>query len=176
MGLGQNIASQSNNGSTPVFTIADTSVVWLAANAREMDAPLIHIGDAVEVHVLAFPDKVFNAHVTFVAAAIDPTTHRLPLHAEITNPDGLLKPEMFATFRIITGQSSHAAGVPEQAIVYDPEGAHVWLVGADKTLSIRPVKVGRSDAGLVEILDGLKPGDKVVTSGSIFIDRAAEPG
>ena len=176
VGIGQNIVSQSNNGSTPVFTIADTSVVWLDANAREVDAPLIHIGDAVEVHVLAFPDKVFNAQVTFVSASIDTTTHRLPIHAEITNPDGLLKPEMFATFRIITGQSTQAAAVPEQAIVYDPDGAHVWLVGPDKTLSIRQVKVGRSDSGLVEILDGLKPGDKVVTSGSLFIDRAAEAG
>ena len=174
VGLGQNIVSQSNNGSTPVFTIGDTSRVWLVANAREVDAPLIHLGDAVQVSVLAFPGKTFSAKVTYVAASIDPTTHRLPLHAEVDNKDGLLKPEMFANFRIITGQASQAPAVPEQAIVYDPDGAHVWLAGADKTLRIRKVTLGPGQDGLVEVLDGLKSGDKVVTEGSVFIDRAAE--
>ena len=174
VGLGQNIVSQSNNGSTPVFTIADTSRVWLVANAHEVDAPSIHIGDAVQVGVLAFPGKTFSAKVTYVAASIDPTTHRLPLHAEVDNKDGLLKPEMFATFRIITGQASQAPAVPAQAIVYDPDGAHVWLAGADKTLRIRKVTLGPSQDGLVKVLDGLKPGDQVVTEGSVFIDRAAE--
>jgi cobalt-zinc-cadmium efflux system membrane fusion protein len=176
VGLGQNIATQANGGSTPVFTIADTSRVWLMANAREMDAPQIHLGDAVEVHVLAFPGRVFNAKIAYVAASIDATTHRLPIHAEIANTDDVLKPEMFATFRIITGRANDAPAVPQQAIVYDDDGTHVWLAGPDKTLSIRKVKTGRDDAGMVEVLDGLKPGDTVVTSGSLFIDRAAEAG
>ena len=174
VGLGQNIVSQGNGGSNPLFTIGDTSRVWLLANAREVDAPEIHLGDDVEVRALAFPGRVFKAKVTFVGASIDPNTHRLPLHAEIANPDGLLKPEMFATFRIITGESSVAPAVPEAAIVYDPDGAHVWLAGADKTLRIRKVTLGRNDSGLVEVLDGLQAGDKVVTAGSVFIDRAAE--
>lgn len=176
VGVGQNIATQAGNGTTPIFTIGDTSRVWLVANAREVDAPLIHIGDKVEVRVLAFPDKTFNAQITYVAASIDPVTHRLPIHAEVGNPEGLLKPEMFATFRIITGQATESAGVPEQAIVFDPDGAHVWVAGADKTLVIRPVKLGRNNGGLVEVLDGLKPGDNVVVSGAVFIDRAAEAG
>lgn len=174
VGVGQNIASQVNNGSAALFTIGDTSRVWLVANAREVDAPLIHIGDRVEVSVLAFADKVFSARITYVASSIDPTTHRLPIHAEVANPDGLLKPEMFAAFRIITGQASQSPAIPVQAVVYDAEGAHVWLAGADRTLSVRAVRLGRTDAGLVEVLDGLKPGDTVVTSGSLFIDRAAE--
>lgn len=174
VGLGQNIATQANGGQTPVFTIGDTSRLWMVANAREMDAPLIHVGDAVEVSVLAFPGRVFSARITYVAAGIDPTTHRLGIHAEIANPDGLLKPEMFATFRITTGQASQSPAVPEQAIVYDADGAHVWLAGPDRTLLVRQVHLGRTDGGQVEVLDGLKAGDTVVTSGSLFIDRAAE--
>ena len=174
VGLGQNIISQGSGGSTPVFTIGDTSRVWLLANAREVDAPEIHIGDEVEVRVLAYPDRVFKARITYVSASIDPITHRLPIHAEIANPDGILKPEMFASFRIITGEASQAPSVPEQAIVYDPDGAHVWLVGPDKTLLVRKVKLGRQDGGQLEVLEGLKAGDTVVTTGSVFIDRAAE--
>ena len=175
VGVGQNIASQTNNGAGTLFTIGDTSRVWLVANVHEVNAPLIHLGDVVEVSVLAFPDRVFKARVTYVAAGIDPVTRRLQIHAEIANPDGALRPEMFATFRIITGQAVSAPAVPEQAIVFDPDGTHVWLARPDHTLSIRKVRLGRTEAGVVEVLDGLRPGDSVVTSGSLFIDRAAEP-
>ncbi len=174
-GIGQNIVTQLNGGSTPVFTIGNSSRVWLVANVREVDAPLVHLGDMVEVSVLAFPSHVFTARVTYVAASIDPNTHRLPIHAEIENADGALKPEMFATFRIITGQADRQPAVPEEALVYDADNPHVWLVGPDKTLSIRKVKLGHNDGRLVEVLDGLKAGDTVVTSGSLFIDRAAQP-
>ena len=150
--------------------------MWLAALVREVDAPQIHLGDAVSVYVLAIPGRVFTARVTFVATSIDPVTHRLPIHAEIDNPDGVLKPEMFATFRITTGQAVDAPAMPEQAAVYDADGTHVWLVGPDHTLSIRKVTLGRSNGTTVEVLDGLKAGDTVVTSGSLFIDRAAEAG
>ncbi len=177
VGVGQNIVgSVASTGATAVFTIGDTSRVWLVAYAREVDAPQIHLGDAADVQVLAFPDQVFKARITYVAASIDPVTHRLPIHAEVANPDGLLKPEMFATFRIVTGDASKAPAIPAQAIVYDSEGAHVWLAGPDKTLSVRQVKLGRNDSGLIEVLEGLKPGDSVVTSGAVFIDRAAEAG
>jgi cobalt-zinc-cadmium efflux system membrane fusion protein len=174
VGLGQNIVNQASGGTTPAFTIGNLSRVWLVANAREADAPQIHLGDAVEVHVLAFPDRVFKARITYVAAMIDPSIHRLPIRAEIENPDGALKPEMIATFKIITGQAREVPAVPAAAIVYDVDGSHVWLVGPDKTLSIRQVRLGRNDNGLFEVLDGLKAGDAVVTAGSVFIDRAAE--
>ncbi len=174
VGLGENIVTQAGNGVTPIFAIGDTSRVWLVANVHEVDAPLIHLGDAVEVYVLALPGRVFKARVTYVASSIDPNSRRLQIHAEIANPDGVLRPEMFANFRITTGQAVEAPGVPEQAIVFDPDGLHVWLVGPDHTLSIRKIRVGREEAGIVEVLDGLKTGDSVVTSGSLFIDRAAE--
>ena len=107
--------------------IGDLSKVWLVANAREDDAPRLHVGDPVEVRVAAFPGKVFKARLTFVASSIDANTHRLPVRAEVENPDGALKPEMFARFRIITGADVTAPAVPEQAIVYEGEDTHVWL-------------------------------------------------
>jgi cobalt-zinc-cadmium efflux system membrane fusion protein len=174
VGLGQNIVSQSAGGSTPVFSIGDLSKVWLIANAREVDGPLIHVGDPVEVRVLAFPDRVFKAKITFVAPSIDATTHRLPVRAEVENPDGVLKPEMFAGFRIVTSGETMSPGVPESAITYEGETARVWVGDpARKTVAIRQVKIGRIDDGFVQILDGLKPGESVVTAGAVFIDRIA---
>ncbi len=174
VGLGQNIVSQSAGGSTPVFSIGDLSKVWLIANAREVDGPLIHVGDPVDVRVLAFPDRVFKAKITFVAPSIDATTHRLPVRAEVDNADGFLKPEMFASFRIVTSGETMSPGVPETAITYEGETARVWVGDpAKKTVAIRQVKIGRMDDGFVQILDGLKPGESVVTAGAVFIDRIA---
>jgi cobalt-zinc-cadmium efflux system membrane fusion protein len=173
IGLGQNIVSASSGASTPAYIIGDLSKVWLVANAREDDAPRLHIGDPVEVHVAAYPDRVFKAKLTYVGASIDATTHRLPVRAEVENPDGALKPEMFARFRIITGADVSSPAVPENAIVYEGEDTHVWLANDKaKTLAIRQFKAGRISNGMVEVLDGLKPGDLIVTSGAVFIDRA----
>jgi membrane fusion protein, heavy metal efflux system len=172
LGPGQYL--QSGSG-TPVYTIADPSNVWLLANVRETDAGLVHLGQAVEVHVLAYPKRPFKARVTYVAAELDPITHRLPVRAEIDNRDGALKPEMFATFRILTGDAAEAPAVPEGAVVYEGNAAHVWVAAGEGLLAYRAIRTGRSNDGLVEVLDGLKPGERVVTKGGLFIDQVAVP-
>lgn len=157
---------------TAVFTIADVSSVWLLANVRETDSGRVHLGQAVEVRVPAYPNRVFRARVSYVAALIDPVTHRLPVRAEIDNRDGALKPEMFADFRILTGDATQSPAVPQAAVVYEGDAAHVWVTDGG-LLSLRAIRTGRSDAGLVEVLDGLKPGEQIVTKGGLFIDQAA---
>ena len=160
---------------TPQFTIADPSSVWLLANVREADAGSVHLGQAVEVHVLAYPQRAFHARVTYVAALLDPVTHRLPVRAEIDNHDAALKPEMFASFRIVTSDASRAPAVPEAAIIYEGETAHVWVLSTDGLLAYRAIHAGRTNGGLVEVLDGLKAGERIVTKGGLFIDQAAVP-
>jgi cobalt-zinc-cadmium efflux system membrane fusion protein len=160
---------------TPVFTIADPSSVWLLANVREADAGQVHLGQTVEVRVLAYPKRTFKARVTYVAALVDPNTHRIPVRAELPNADGALKPEMFANFRILTSDTSDAPGVPEAAVVYEGNAAHVWVLSGDGLLAYRAIHTGRSNDGMVEVLDGLKPGEQVVTKGGLFIDQVAVP-
>ncbi|MBV8585549.1 MAG: efflux RND transporter periplasmic adaptor subunit, partial [Verrucomicrobia bacterium] len=172
VGLGQYINSAANGGSTPVFSINDLTKVWLLANVREVDAPSMKLGADVQVLVLAFPERVFRAKLVYVAAAIDPTTHRLPVRAEVDNPDSALKPEMFASFTIITGASVEMPAVPESAVIYEGSSAHVWIALPDHNLELREIKAGRTRDGMVEVLSGLKDANSVVTSGSLFIDRA----
>jgi cobalt-zinc-cadmium efflux system membrane fusion protein len=159
--------------STPVFTIADMSSVWVVGNVREADAGHVHRGQAVEVGVLAYPDRTFTASVVYVAPIIDPNTHRLAVRAVIDNGDGALKPEMFASFRILTGEGAQSPAVPASAVVYEGDSAHVWVLQSADTIVIRPIRAGRSNDGYVEVLDGLKSGERVITKGSLFIDRAA---
>ena len=170
IGLGQFIQSGS---STPVYTIGNLSTVWFIANVRETDAPLIHVGDPVELRVLALPGRVFHAKISYVGASIDPVTHRLPVHADVENPDGVLKPQMFANISIVTGTGAEAPAVPQSAIIYEGDQARVWVETRGGALGLRQIRVGRTDGDLVEVLSGLSGGERVVVSGAIFIDRAA---
>jgi cobalt-zinc-cadmium efflux system membrane fusion protein len=173
VGPGQYLQAGS---STPVFTIGDLSTVWLVAEVHETDAPFIERGQTVEVRVLALPGKVFKARLTAVGAEVDSVTHRLPVRATLANPDGKLKPQMFASFSIVTSDESQAPAIADEAVVREGDQARVWVVGQNNTLTLRPIHTGRTNGGMVEVLDGLKAGERVVTRGSLFIDRAARPG
>lgn len=171
VGVGQYI---QNGATDPVFTVGNLNTVWLVANVRESDAPKMKIGAAVEVSVLAYPNRVFNAKLSYVAPALDPTTRRLPVRAEIANPGRELLPEMFASFRIISGESRLMPAVPQDAVIYEGAQARVWVARpADKAVVTRPIKVGATTNGLVEVRSGLNVGETVVASGTLFIDRAA---
>jgi membrane fusion protein, heavy metal efflux system len=173
IGVGQYINSEAAGATNPVYTISDLSTVYLVANVREVDAPLMRVGLPLEVHVLAYPSRVFKGKVSYVAPSIDPNTHRMPVRADVENPDGALKPGMFANFSIITGEASSAPAVPQSAVVYEGERARVWVAGEGDTLALREIRTGRISEGTVEVLAGLSAGEKVVTSGTVFIDRAA---
>jgi cobalt-zinc-cadmium efflux system membrane fusion protein len=172
--VGQYINSAANGAASPVYAVGNLSAVWLVANVREVDAPAMHVGQPVEVKVLAYPDRIFKAHLTYVGAVVDDATRRVTVRAEVGNADGALKPEMFASFRIITSDDSLAPGVPEMAVVYEGDTAHVWVARDDGRIVLRPIRAGRTVDGMVEVLDGLKSGEKIVTSGTLFIDRAAD--
>jgi cobalt-zinc-cadmium efflux system membrane fusion protein len=171
VGLGQYINA---GASDPVFTVGNLETIWLVANVRESDAPKMKLGAQAEVMVLAYPGRVFNAKLSYVAPALDPTTRRLPVRAEIQNPGRELLPEMFASFRIVAGPTQLMPAVPQEAVVYEGAQARVWVARpADKTVVSRLIDVGVTTNGLVEVRKGLNVGETVVASGTLFIDRAA---
>ena len=173
VGVGQYIQSASGGATVPVYTIGNLSTVYMIANVREEDAPLMHVGLPVEVHVLALPERVFKAKLSWVAPAMDANTHRLLVRAEISNSDGALKPMMFANFSIVTSGEIKAIGVPQSAVVYEGSEAHVFVANSDGTLAIRPVRIGRINGNFIEITSGLSAAEKIVTRGTLFIDRAS---
>jgi cobalt-zinc-cadmium efflux system membrane fusion protein len=170
VGPGQYVGS---GASDPVFIIGDLATVWLVAFVRETDAPLVHVGQPLAFTVLAYPDRVFPATISYEAAMLDPTSRRLLVRATIDNSAGLLKPEMFASVKIMTGESDTEIAVPRDAIIFEGDAARVWVVRDDKGIELRPIKVGLTNGNLVEVLGGLAPSDRVVTRGSLFIDRVA---
>ena len=160
----------------PLFTIADLSTMWLLANVYETDIPLIRLGQPLEVRVLAYPKEVFRARVSYIGAAADPTTHRVPVRAEVANEGQKLKPEMFASFVIVTGEETRLLTVPTTAIVRDGETASVWVAVGPNRFTRRPVEVGSEQDGAVQILSGLKPGERVASAGALFLSNAKRGG
>ncbi|HEX9210391.1 MAG TPA: efflux RND transporter periplasmic adaptor subunit [Bradyrhizobium sp.] len=170
IGPGQYVSA---GASDPVFVIGDLSTVWLIAFVRESDAASVSIGQDISVNVMALPGRPLTAKINYVATAIDPNTRRLLVRATIDNKDGLLKPEMFANVTIYSAGDRAAPAVPKQALIYEADQVRVWVAREDKSVELRQIKIGLINGSLVEVTSNLKPGEQIVTKGSLFIDRAA---
>jgi cobalt-zinc-cadmium efflux system membrane fusion protein len=171
IGPGQYVNS---GASDPVFVIGDLSTVWLTAFVRETDASKVSVGQDIAFNVLALPGRPLTARIDYVSAAIDPATRRLLVRATIDNKDGRLKPELFANVTIYSaGDHPAAIGVPKQALIYESDQVRVWVAHEDKSIELRQIKPGLTNGDLVEVEGNLKPGEQIVTKGSLFIDRAA---
>jgi cobalt-zinc-cadmium efflux system membrane fusion protein len=137
---------------------------------------MVHVGQQIYFTVLAYPDRAFPATISYVAAALDPSMRRLLVRATVNNAEGMLKPEMFASVKILTGEGDKAVAVPREAIIYEGDTARVWVVREkddEKAIELRRIKVGLTNGNMVEVLKGLASGDRVVTKGTLFIDRVA---
>jgi membrane fusion protein, heavy metal efflux system len=175
VGPGQyiNTSSQNASASDPTFIIGDLSTVWLVAYVRESEAPNVHVGQAVHFTVLAYPSRVFPANISYVATSLDTGTRRLLVRATIDNSQHLLRPEMFASVTILTGEGDSSLAVPREAIIYEGNVAHVWVARDDKSVERRDIKTGLSNGQMIQVIEGLRRGESVVSKGSLFVDRAA---
>jgi cobalt-zinc-cadmium efflux system membrane fusion protein len=160
----------------PLFTIADISTMWLFANVYETDIALIQVGQSAEVQVMAYPNQIFRARITYIAAAADPATHRIAVRAEVANPDGKLRPEMFASFRILTSGAVQTPAVPTTAIVREGEASKVWVAVAPNEFAHRDVALGRERDGWTEVISGVQAGEQVVTEGGVFLSNIGQGG
>ena len=175
VGPGQYVNTTSNSAAAndATFVIGDLSTVWLVGYVRESEAQNVKVGQALQFTVLAFPKRVFTANIAYVATSFDPGTRRLLVRATINNTEGVLRPEMFASVTILTGEGDTSLAVPRDAIIFDGKDARVWVALDDHGLEPRKIKTGLSNGQMIQVLDGLRLGEKVVTKGSLFVDRAA---
>lgn len=158
----------------PLFTIADLSTVWLLADVYEADVPLIKVGQRIEVHVAAYANETFTARIAYISPSVDPATHRVGLRSIVENRGRRLKPEMFASFRVVTNTETQSLAVPTTAIVREGDKTSVWVVQGRNHFARRDVKTGIQQGAYVQIVSGLQLGEKVVSEGSIFVDNAAK--
>lgn len=167
---------QPGNPPAP-YSVADITRVWMNASVTESDMPQVHKGQKIEVSILAFPGRVFDGEISTVGATVDPQLHRGMVRAEIDDPKHELLPGMFASFIIATGAPEKAAAVPLDGVIRQGDGTMtVWVTTDHRHFRKRAVKVGMQHEGYDQILEGVRPGEQVVTKGAIFLDNFASGG
>lgn len=157
-----------------LVNLEDISSVKVDFRVPEKYADLVHKGQEMEVLVDALPSRPFRAKVDAVDPQVDSSGRSALLRGRVDSPDGKLKPGMFARVRLILAERDNALVVPEEAIVPQGSKVIVWKIVDDKAVKTE-VKTGLRRAAKVEILQGLKQGDIVVTAGQIRLSKDETP-
>jgi len=153
-----------------LFRIEDHQVVWVLADVAERDLSLISIGQKAGVRPRAYPDRVFSGEVALIYPHMNAQTRTARIRIELPNPDGSLRPEMYADVEISTGTDTAVLTVPESAVIDSGQRQMVLLVKGEGRFEPRAIKPGRRGDGRVEIMEGLADGDRVVVSANFLID------
>jgi cobalt-zinc-cadmium efflux system membrane fusion protein len=167
--IGATVGSDAN-----LFKIIDISRVWIDANVFEKDLERVKRGQEVKVAVPAFPGSSFSGKVILVNSVVDPETRTVKVRTEVPNPDGRLKPDMFANVEIITDVHRTAISIPQSALLNDG-GKTVVFVADGGSYKRRVVTAGIQGNDRVEIIDGLIAGDKVVVKGNYLLLQQSKP-
>lgn len=161
--IGATVGTDAN-----LFKIIDISRVWIDANVFEKDLERVRNGQPVKLTVPAFPGTTFSGRVILISTVVDPDTRSVKVRTEVPNPDGRLKPDMFANVQIVTDMNRNAISIP-QAAVLDDAGKSVVFVAENGAYKKRVVTAGIKGNDRVEIIDGLGAGDRVVTKGNYLL-------
>ncbi len=152
-----------------MFDVADLSVVWIYLDVYERDIRFISRGLPVEITTEAYPGEVFKGKVLFVDPVLNPETRTIRVRTEFANPNLRLKPNMYATAKIIIPKAD-ALVVPSTAVISTGKRSVVWIEVHENAFEPREVVTGAVNDGLTQILDGLREGENVVVTGGYLID------
>ena len=158
---------------TTVISLADLSSVWLMAEVFEAQSEWVAQGQAAEARLDFLPGTAFSGEVDYVYPVLDPKTRTLRVRLRFDNPGERLKPNMYAQVSIYGRLRPQALTVPRQALIRGPEKDRVVVDLGDGRFRVHEVLAGMESGGWVEILAGIQPGDRVVTSAQFLIDSEA---
>ena len=154
---------------TEIYTISDPSDLWVLAEIKERDIAAIHIGQEATFTVLAYPEQPFRGRIVLVGNRVEPASRTLEVRVAVANPDGRLKPGMFADVEIATSALQDVLTVSDAALQEIEDEKVVFVAVADTRFEKRSIKIGLEQHGRLQVLDGLKAGDRVVTDGSFIL-------
>jgi Cu(I)/Ag(I) efflux system membrane fusion protein len=155
-----------------VGTVADLSSLWFVGNVFEVDLPKLHVGQPVEIQVSGAAQDKYQGKISFISPTVDPQTHAVMVRVDLPNPQGELKPDMFAKAQVMVGVKSLPV-IPRGALVQDGAQSFVMLQGSDGHYKRAPVSVmATQDPEVLAITAGVVPGDRVVTEGGVLVDRS----
>lgn len=151
--------------STVITTLDDTSAIKLDFDVPEVFLSRLEPGLTVTAQSAAWPDRPFHGTVSTIDTRVDPVSRTVKVRAVLPNEDGVLRPGMFLTVTLLK-EDVMALMVPEQALVPERSKQYLFVVGPGEVVERREVDTGRRRPGQVEILDGIEPGERVITEGT----------
>ena len=178
----QNVAGsegiKSLDNSPNLFTIADLSTVWVVCDVYENDLGDVHIGDPAEIHVSAFPDRVFKGSISDVSRVLDPNTRSAKVRIVLANGDGAFRPGMFAVATFRSRRLAPHLVVPATAVMRLQDKDWVFRKESASANTFRRIEVQTSGlpGGLQQILQGAKAGDELVANALVFSTAASGQG
>ncbi len=156
----------------PLISVADLGKVWVIADLYEQDLASVQVGAPATVLTPSLPGKSFPGKILYVGDLVDATTRAIRTRIEIDNPDNLLRPGMFVQAQVETKVPA-AVDAPVSAVLARRDQFFVFVQEADGSYRQREVKVGEQQGAHITIIEGLKPGERLVTQGAILLDAEA---
>lgn len=154
-----------------LFKVADLSTVWVLADIYQYELPWVKVGQQVEIDLSYLPGKAFSGRITYIYPYLSMETKTAKVRVEVRNtPNFELKPDMYATVKIVSPVVMDGIAVPDQAIIRSGERNVVVVALGGGYFDPRDVKLGVMAGGYVQILEGVKEGEKIVTSSQFLID------
>jgi len=160
------VIGQHVDASTTAFRIVNTSTLWADGQVYEKDVPKFTGKPDVTLSVTAFPGEEFRGKVIYISPVVDEHTRTITIRASIPNRNGRLKPQMFGELHIPVGGTSRGLIIPAESILTDNGEKYVFVATSDTTFERRDVLIGPAFDSMVEVKDGVKQGERVVTKGS----------
>lgn len=156
-----------------IATISDIGIIKLDFTIPETMLANVQVGQVITAEAAAYPDQEFSGRVQAIDPVINPQTRAVTLRAVLPNRGGTLKPGMLLSVTL-ESQARVSPAVPELALVREGDASFVYVIGPDQKAKRQPVTTGRRDGKLVEILEGLAAGDRIVTEGVVKLSEGAK--
>jgi cobalt-zinc-cadmium efflux system membrane fusion protein len=169
------VLGQVTDPSTPLFKIANLSMLWLTVHAFERDAVRLRVGETARIAFAAMPDRTFSGQVSFIGQTVETESRTVPVRIDLANTDGQLRPGMSATAWLPVGNESGVMlTVPVAALQRVRDRWCIFVPRDGSTFEIRPIGRGRDLVGEVEVLSGVKAGETVVVDGAFLLKAETE--
>jgi len=169
---GQAVTFGQSDTPTNLFVIADLADMWVVADIYEPDVPKVRLGQVVTITLPCCPGERFEGKVSYISDSVDPQTRTVKVRAVVSNRARQLKAEMFVKAAIETGSSTVLA-IPPSAVQFEEGQPFVVIDKGNGGYERRPVKLGNDLDGIVEVLAGITPQDRIVSTGSILLKQNA---
>jgi RND family efflux transporter MFP subunit len=156
----------------PLVTIADLSTVWIIADVYENDLPYVRAGEAARVTIPILGKRRYEGRVAYVGSVVDATTRTARARLELPNPDAALRPGMFAEM-VIDAPERASAIVPTSALLARRDEMFLFVETKKGHFMQRKVQLGAQTGDHVALLNGVEPGERIVTRGAILLDAEA---